>query len=201
MPARAPSGDRDRRRSDRACHRDRPRPARPVSWCCSTTMTASAKARAPSAFPSARSRYATGWASATRYGGKGRHLAARQGVPGGRARSTMFDLLPEGGDKNPAFINLQQYYVEAYLVDRAQGDSTNWSRSAGRNEVTDRRAAWTTSAVPDHRHAGRTLRRSTLRLCDRLRRCAHARPRAPSWASTSSRPGLPGPVPDRRRER
>ena len=30
-----------------------------------------------------------------------------------------FDLLPEAGHKMPAFINLQQYYVEEYLVDRA----------------------------------------------------------------------------------
>ncbi len=29
-----------------------------------------------------------------------------------------FDLLPEDGHKNPAFINLQQYYVEQYLVER-----------------------------------------------------------------------------------
>ena len=31
-----------------------------------------------------------------------------------------FDLLPEAGHKYPAFINLQQYYVEEYLVDRAR---------------------------------------------------------------------------------
>ena len=31
-----------------------------------------------------------------------------------------FDLLPEGGHQRPAFINLQQYYVEGYLLDRAQ---------------------------------------------------------------------------------
>lgn len=31
-----------------------------------------------------------------------------------------FDLLPEDGHKYPAFINLQQYYVEEYLIDRAQ---------------------------------------------------------------------------------
>ena len=31
-----------------------------------------------------------------------------------------FDLLPETGHKYPAFINLQQYYVEQYLVERAQ---------------------------------------------------------------------------------
>ena len=30
-----------------------------------------------------------------------------------------FDLLPEEGHERPAFINLQQYYAEAYLVERA----------------------------------------------------------------------------------
>ena len=29
-----------------------------------------------------------------------------------------FDLLPEEGHKMPAFINLQQYYAESYLIDR-----------------------------------------------------------------------------------
>jgi 3-(3-hydroxy-phenyl)propionate hydroxylase len=31
-----------------------------------------------------------------------------------------FDLLPEAGHAYPAFINLQQYYVEEYLLDRAK---------------------------------------------------------------------------------
>jgi len=31
---------------------------------------------------------------------------------------TQFDLLPEAGHKIPAFINLQQYYMEEYMVDR-----------------------------------------------------------------------------------
>lgn len=31
-----------------------------------------------------------------------------------------FDLLPEPGHKYPAFVNLQQYYVEEYLIERAQ---------------------------------------------------------------------------------
>jgi 3-(3-hydroxy-phenyl)propionate hydroxylase len=31
-----------------------------------------------------------------------------------------FDLLPESGHKMPAFINLQQYYVEKHLVDRVE---------------------------------------------------------------------------------
>jgi 3-(3-hydroxy-phenyl)propionate hydroxylase len=30
-----------------------------------------------------------------------------------------FDLLPESGHGRPAFVNLQQYYVEGYLLDRA----------------------------------------------------------------------------------
>src|SRR5512134_824198 len=29
-----------------------------------------------------------------------------------------FDLLPESGHRRPAFINLQQYYLEQYLIDR-----------------------------------------------------------------------------------
>ncbi|MEP5729008.1 MAG: FAD-dependent oxidoreductase [Sulfitobacter sp.] len=38
----------------------------------------------------------------------------------GNAEVYHFDLLPEPGHKYPAFINLQQYYVEQYLVERAQ---------------------------------------------------------------------------------
>ena len=40
-----------------------------------------------------------------------------------------FDLLPEQGHKRPAFINLQQFYAEAYLVDRVDelpGISLRW---------------------------------------------------------------------------
>src|SRR5262245_28885312 len=32
-----------------------------------------------------------------------------------------FDLLPEGGHRFPAFINLQQYYVEQFLLERLRG--------------------------------------------------------------------------------
>lgn len=45
-----------------------------------------------------------------------------------------FDLLPEDGHKMPAFINLQQYYAEAFLVDRLHdlpGIDLRW-----RNKVT-----------------------------------------------------------------
>lgn len=36
------------------------------------------------------------------------------------AETYKFDLLDEGGHKNPAFINLQQYYFEQYMVDRVR---------------------------------------------------------------------------------
>ncbi len=36
----------------------------------------------------------------------------------GDAQLYQFNLLPEDGHKRPAFINLQQYYAESYLVDR-----------------------------------------------------------------------------------
>jgi 3-(3-hydroxy-phenyl)propionate hydroxylase len=38
----------------------------------------------------------------------------------GEAQLYQFNLLAEDGHKMPAFINLQQYYAEAYLVDRVQ---------------------------------------------------------------------------------
>ena len=37
-----------------------------------------------------------------------------------RRQVYQFDLLPESGHKRPAFINLQQYYFEEYLVDRVK---------------------------------------------------------------------------------
>jgi 3-(3-hydroxy-phenyl)propionate hydroxylase len=43
-----------------------------------------------------------------------------------------FDLLPEPGHKRPAFINLQQYYVEAYLVERAASLPTSICAGATR---------------------------------------------------------------------
>lgn len=46
-----------------------------------------------------------------------------------------FDLLPEDGHKMPAFINLQQYYVEQYLVERC-GDFPDLIDLRFRNRVT-----------------------------------------------------------------
>src|ERR1700757_5081307 len=52
----------------------------------------------------------------------------------GNSQLYQFDLLPEHGHKRPAFINLQQFYAEAYLVDRVEqlpAISLRW-----RNKVT-----------------------------------------------------------------
>ena len=47
-----------------------------------------------------------------------------------------FDLLPEAGHRRPAFVNLQQYYVEQFLVERAKA-SPDLIDLRWRNEVTD----------------------------------------------------------------
>ena len=53
-----------------------------------------------------------------------------------------FDLLPEGGHRFPAFINLQQYYVEQFLIDRIQrtpGIELRWkSKLVGLVQQQDR---------------------------------------------------------------
>jgi 3-(3-hydroxy-phenyl)propionate hydroxylase len=52
----------------------------------------------------------------------------------GEQQLYQFNLLPEQGHKRPAFINLQQFYAEAYLVDRIEqlpSISLRW-----RNKVT-----------------------------------------------------------------
>lgn len=63
-----------------------------------------------------------------------------------------FDLLPEAGHKMPAFINLQQYYVEQYLVERA-ADFPDLIDLRWKNKVTgiDRRegGASVTVETPD----------------------------------------------------
>jgi 3-(3-hydroxy-phenyl)propionate hydroxylase len=46
-----------------------------------------------------------------------------------------FDLLPEGGHAYPAFINLQQYYVEGFLVERALEERNLQIR--WKNEIVD----------------------------------------------------------------
>lgn len=62
-----------------------------------------------------------------------------------------FDLAPEPGYKRPAFINLQQYYVEAYLVDRAAALDRleiRWRNRVGAVEAMDDHVALTVD-TPD----------------------------------------------------
>ena len=65
-----------------------------------------------------------------------------------------FDLLPEDGHKMPAFVNLQQYYVEQYLVDRAIALNIDL-RWKNKVVAVDRRAdhAVLTVETPDGRYA------------------------------------------------
>ncbi|PZR90300.1 MAG: FAD-dependent oxidoreductase [Stutzerimonas stutzeri] len=69
----------------------------------------------------------------------------------GEAELYEFDLLPEGGHKQPAFINLQQFYVEAALVDAVLAEplvDLRWSnRLAGLHNRED--GARLTITTPD----------------------------------------------------
>jgi 3-(3-hydroxy-phenyl)propionate hydroxylase len=79
-----------------------------------------------------------------------------------------FDLLPEGGHKQPAFINLQQFYVEAALVDAVLAEplvDLRWSnRLAGLHNRED--GARLTIATPDGDYA---LETDWLIACDGAR--------------------------------
>ena len=120
-------------------------------WCCSTTPTGSARARARSAFPSARWNSGTGSASASAW--------STRAWCGASARSFtappqlyQFNLLPEHGHKRPAFINLQQFYAEAYLVDRVAATCRDRSALA---QQGDRARAAQRPCGADDRDAGR----------------------------------------------
>lgn len=79
-----------------------------------------------------------------------------------------FDLLPEGGHKQPAFINLQQFYVEAALVEAVLAEplvDLRWSnRLAGLYNRED--GAKLTIATPDGDYA---LETDWLVACDGAR--------------------------------
>jgi 3-(3-hydroxy-phenyl)propionate hydroxylase len=79
-----------------------------------------------------------------------------------------FDLLPEGGHKQPAFINLQQFYVEAALVEAVLAEplvDLRWSnRLAGLDNRED--GAKLTIATPDGDYS---LHADWLIACDGAR--------------------------------
>ncbi|MGB9117560.1 FAD-dependent oxidoreductase [Bradyrhizobium sp.] len=69
----------------------------------------------------------------------------------GASQLYQFDLLPEQGHKRPAFINLQQFYAEAYLVDRVQelaGVDLRWRNKVVALEQRNDRAILTVE-TPD----------------------------------------------------
>ena len=104
-----------------------------------------------------------------------------------------FNLLPEPGHERPAFINLQQYYAEDYLAERAAelpNLDLRWKNKVVGVEQDD-------DGVPlgiDTPEGRYTLRR---RLRGRLRRLALAAARAARPGEQG--PGVPRPLPDRRR--
>lgn len=86
----------------------------------------------------------------------------------GAAELYAFDLLPEGGHKQPAFINLQQFYVEAALVDAVLAEplvDLRWSnRLTGLDNHED--GAKLSIATPDGDYA---LEADWLIACDGAR--------------------------------
>ena len=79
-----------------------------------------------------------------------------------------FDLLPEGGHKQPAFINLQQFYVEAALVDAVLAEPLVDLRWSNRLTGLDNRDDGATLAIatPDGDYS---LHADWLIACDGAR--------------------------------
>ena len=190
----ASSGDRGRRGPGRHDARARSGAAR--------SAAAAARRRRPdrrgqsrrSAFPSARSRSSTGSASAEPMVDKG--VVWRVGkVFLGDSQVYEFDLLPEGGHKLPAFINLQQYYVEQYLVERIGELPRHRPALAQQGDGLEPRNddVALTIETPEGPY------RLSLRLA-RVPATARARRLRAHAGLGLRRRGVRGPVPDRRRE-
>ena len=105
-----------------------------------------------------------------------------------------FNLLPEAGHHRPAFINLQQYYVEGFLLERAQqlqNIDIRW-----KNKVSGLvRKPEMIELLVDTPDGEYTLE---ARLRDRLRR--RAQPDSRVARPGEQGPDLPRPLPDRRRQ-
>src|SRR3984885_10743686 len=86
----------------------------------------------------------------------------------GASQLYQFNLLPEQGHKRPAFINLQQFHAEAYLVDRVQElagiDLRRRNRVIGLEQRNDH--AVLTIETPDGAYA---LRANYVVACDGAR--------------------------------
>ena len=92
---------------------------RGIPWSSSTRIVRCRSDRARSATRSARWRSSIGWAAAQPVVDKG--IGWNVGKVFFRDELVYrFDLLPEAGHRRPAFVNLQQYWFEEYLVERAR---------------------------------------------------------------------------------
>ena len=76
-----------------------------------------------------------------------------------------FDLLPEEGHKRPAFINLQQYYVEEYLLDRVR-EFPEMIDLRFKNKVTGISQNGTVKAEVETPDGNYTLESEYLLACD-----------------------------------
>lgn len=79
-----------------------------------------------------------------------------------------FDLQPEAGHKMPAFVNLQQYYVEEYLVEAALENNLVDLRFENRVEAVEQHADHVTVSV-ETPQGGYKLEADWLVACDGAR--------------------------------
>jgi 3-(3-hydroxy-phenyl)propionate hydroxylase len=107
-----------------------------------------------------------------------------------------FDLLPEPGHERPAFINLQQYYAEAYLLQRASALPNleiRWKNAVVALEQREGEGRVDLSIdTPDGRY---NVTADYVAACDGGR-SSGSRPDGPGEQGTR----IPGQVSDRRRE-
>jgi 3-(3-hydroxy-phenyl)propionate hydroxylase len=158
--------------------------------CCWTTTTRSASARAACAMPSAR------WSAGPHGLGRARRAKGVTWNVGrtfyARRRGLQLQPAPETGHDRPGMVNLQQYYLEEYLVAGAPAapDRPALEEPGDRS----RRKATTVGAAGGDARGRLHLQADWLVVADGARSPirTHAGP-------GHRRQGLPGPLPDRRR--
>ena len=163
------SGDRGRRRAGRAVARDRSGAARPEGRAARRRRPDRRGLARDLLFKTLAGISGTGSASADRMVDKGVVWSVGK-IFHGAAQLYQFNLLPEQGHKMPAFINLQQFYAEAYLVERV-GQLPDRSALAQQGE---RAGAAQRSCGADGRDAGRAVppaARYVVPATARARRC------------------------------
>ncbi len=87
-------------------------------------------------------------------------------------KSGVSTLLPEPGHRRPAFINLQQYYAEGYLLEQARQQPNielRWKNKVRRRRRRRDDGVTLTVEMPEG------ALRAACRLADRRRRCALVR--------------------------